>query len=388
MKLDFPIEEHTYNWLLDKTVFKRNPRKPDSVRIAVALAICWLPLAIFTLIAGTFWTGNISTSFITSFDIQARFLITLPLFIVSEKKVADMLKLCLGQFVHSGIIQSEDHHKFEAYIKRRVRLLASKWTNLVILLVCLVTALIGLNLQSSYSSLISWQLIQDGTNSKLNTAGYWSMIVSRPFVMFFLLRWLFYILVWASLLSKIARLNLRLFPYHPDLVGGLGFLGSTIRFFGPIGLAISATIAGFLVNFVLFEGMHLNDFKILIISYFAFITFIFAFPLYTFTNILLKTKRHSIFFENNYMNGLFRELDVRLTKGYKAVKPEDLDANDYSAATDLSSLVSNSIKMKFIPITLQDLMPLWIMSAIPFLAVLLLEIPVNEILGILMKVAL
>ena len=45
---------------------------------------------------------------------------------------------------------------------------------------------------------------------------------------FVLARWAFRLIVWGSFLADMARMNLRLTPTHPDLAGGLGFLGRTI----------------------------------------------------------------------------------------------------------------------------------------------------------------
>lgn len=40
-----------------------------------------------------------------------------------------------------------------------------------------------------------------------------------------LLRWIWRFLIWADFLFRVSRLSLVLRPGHPDLAGGLGYLG-------------------------------------------------------------------------------------------------------------------------------------------------------------------
>ncbi len=51
----------------------------------------------------------------------------------------------------------------------------------------------------------------------------------------------------------------------------------------------------------------------------------------------------------------------------------------YSSVADFSAVVNNALDMKFIPFTLKDLIPLWVMTALPFLGIVLLEIPIMEL---------
>ena len=59
---------------------------------------------------------------------------------------------------------------------------------------------------------------------------------------------------------------------------------------------------------------------------------------------------------------------------------EDIDSSAYSAISDYNALVNNVLQMKFLPFTLKDIIPIWFTTALPFLAVLLLEIPFAEII--------
>lgn len=216
--------------------------------------------------------------------------------------------------------------------------------------------------------------------TSLNLAGKWFILISGPFLLFLFYRWLFRIIVWGIMMYNISRLKLTLFPMHPDLAGSLGFLGYSIRYFSPVALAISATVAGTMADFMLAEGLHLVDVRFSALGYFILMTLLFTLPLFVFSNKLIDAREKSVYENYDYTNGIYRELRKEISKGHNQVTHEDLKLPDFSAAADLSAVIENALKMKFIPFTIKDLIPLWVMMAIPFLGVILIEIPVTQIL--------
>jgi hypothetical protein len=374
------FEDNAYNDLLKKIGFKGSGVKSDISKVIVSLIVCWLPLLVITIIKGTFWTGDISRSFITDFDIQARFLVTLPIFILADRMVSSKLALIIAQFINSGIVGNEIREDFELIIKSKTRFLRSKWTNLAILALCYLQVFLVLFYESSSTSLLSWQVMEADGETSLNLAGKWFILISGPFLLFLFYRWLFRIIVWGILMYNISRLKLTLFPMHPDLAGSLGFLGYSIRYFSPVALAISATVAGTMADFMLAEGLHLADVRFSALGYFILMTLLFTLPLFVFSNQLINAREKSVYENYDYTNGIYRELRKEISKGHNQVTREDLKLPDFSAAADLSAVIENSLKMKFIPFTIKDLIPLWIMMTIPFLGVILIEIPVTQIL--------
>jgi len=181
------------------------------------------------------------------------------------------------------------------------------------------------------------------------------------------------------ILYRVSKLDINLFAVHPDLCGGLGFLGYSIRYFTPVAFAISATVAGNISDFMLIEGLHLAELKYAIAGYLILITLIFTLPLTSFINKLIYVREKSIFKNSDFANGMFRELNKQFSKGYDKVNNEDLKLPYYSSIADLNAVMENALKMKFIPFTIKDLIPLWAMAGIPFLGVVIIEIPVAEL---------
>lgn len=373
------FEDDSYNKLLYKAGLKGSGVNFDFGRVLIALAIFWLPLVLFTLIQGTFWTGNINTSFISDFDIQARLLVSMPIFILSDRLLRSRLALILGQFVNSGIVSKEIKGSFDDIVQHNIRFLRSKWTNIAVFVVCYIQIILVFYYEYTSTSLMTWQIAEANGDAMISIAGFWATLISGPFVLFLFYRWFLRIIVWGIILFKVSRLDLVLFPVHPDLAGGLGFLGYSIRYFSIIALALSVSVAANMIDFILIEDIRLVDLRITALAYFIFITVIFALPLLSFTSKLTDAREKSIFENNDYINGIFRELKIKMSKEYEEVKPEDLLSPDFSAAADLSAVVDNALKMKFLPFTLKDLVALWVITAIPFIAVVLLEIPFSRI---------
>jgi hypothetical protein len=384
--MELSFEDHAYNKVLNKIGFSGAGMKVQLGKVLIPFAICWLPLAVMTLINRTFWTGEITTSFITNFDTQARLLISMPIFIMAEKLISTRLEIILRQFINSGIIVEEEKLHFEKIIKKQSRFLKSNWTDLAVFLISYLQVFVVLFYESTNTSFFSWQMLSGEGESAINLAGKWSALISRPFFLFLFYRWMLRIIVWGNILRKISKLNIRLYPEHPDLAGGLGYLGYAIRYFSPIAFAISAGVAGTMADFMLIEGLHIADLKVPALGYFIFISLLFTIPLLSFTGKLINARESSVFDNYDFANGMYRELRMKIAKGYELVTKRDLDSAVYSAVSDYNAVVDNILKMKFLPFTLKDMIPLWIMTALPFLAVIALEIPVAELLNKLLSI--
>lgn len=383
--MEISFENQTYNHLIRKLAPQGSSQKIKILKTLIPFIICWLPLALMTLLNGNFWTGNIENSFITNFDSQVRFLICLPILILSEELISARLGLILGQFKNSGVIEKKEYDAFDQIISKGGRFLRSKWTLVVLILICYIQVFTVLSYESEYTSILTWQIHDAGEGAKLNSSGWWNILISRPIVFFLFLQWLLRIIVWGWILRKISFLHLVLFPIHPDLSGGLGFIGYALRFFSPIAFAISATIAGNMIDFILIEGLSLRTFAFPGLAYFVFISLLFTLPLFSFTGKLIEAREKSVFENYDFANGMYRELRDKFLKGYDKVTAEDLKRPEFSAVSDLSDVIENSLNMKYIPFTFRDLIPLWTMVVLPFLVVVLMEIPLSELFKVILS---
>lgn len=375
------FEQKPYSNLFYKAGFSGSGRKYNLYRVFIALAICWFPVAIFTLFNGSFWSGEITNSFITDFDFQSRFFIALPIFILADKGVNYRLSLIINQFTNSGIIGINISETFSKIIESKIRFLKSGWTDAVILVLCYAQTFTVYYYESINTSVLTWQVQHLNGEASFNFAGYWSIFISVPFILFLVYRWVLRIFVWWIILFKISRLDITLFPFHPDLNGGLGFLGYSLRYFSPIALAFSAIVAGNIADFMLIEGVKLVDLKLPLGGYLIFILVLFTSPLFFFTRKMLDESEKCVYENYDYANGVYRELRKKISKSFDQVSPNDLTLPDASTAADLSAVVDNALNMKFIPFKIKDLVPLLVMGTFPFLGIILIDIPLNELLA-------
>jgi hypothetical protein len=380
MNNDFLFEGSFYGKVLSKLGIGGDSMNVQLARVLFFLVICWLPLALITLFQGNFWTGSLSGSFISSFDTQTRFLVSLPIFILAEKIISPKLALTLNQFISSGIVRKEEVSTFHRIIDKRSAFLRSTRTDLVVLVICYIQTVFVIFYQKDYTSLLSWQTHLDDGVTRLNTAGIWSTLVSRPLLLFLFYRWLLRIIVWGVILKKIASLDLDLYAIHPDQCGGLGFLGYSIRNFSPIAFAISATVAGNMADLVLSGQTHIINLRMPAALYLIFILMLFTLPLMSFAGKLIYARERTIHDIYNYTNGIYRELRKKIAKGYEKVTDEDLSSPYFSTVADMNAVVGDALKIKFLPFTIKDLVPLVVTTAVPFLFVILLELPLAELI--------
>jgi hypothetical protein len=163
-------------------------------------------------------------------------------------------------------------------------------------------------------------------------------------------------------------------------MGGLSFLAITLRFFSSVAFAMSAIIAGSFADFMLVGHHHLADLWIIFAVFLVFITLLFCLPLMTFVKVLTGAREDAILNYYGLANGMNREIARRIAAKHFKVVEKDLDTQHYSTVNDFNSVVQNALRMKSTPFTFNDLKPIWVAAIIPFVPVILIEIPVVEVL--------
>lgn len=378
--MEFSFEKDRFSRLINGLQLGKTSQVSLSMKALLVVGICWVPLAIYSLINNSFWTGSISNSFITHQDTQVRFLVALPIFILSVRVIGKRLEKILKQFTEAGMLPKDQMPHYEALIVKSNKLLISGWPDLIILVICYIQVSVVLYFEQLTPEILSWQVNVINGEPFLNFAGKWNLLFSRPLVIFLLYKWLFRIFVWGNLLRKIAKIPLKLYTIHPDLVGGLGFLGYSIRYFSPVAFGISALIAGKMADFMLIEDSHLSDFRIPFISYMVFITLLFVIPLLSFTKQLTSAREEAIFNNYDFANGIYRELKPRISKNYEKVQEDDLKSAEFGTVNDFNSLMTNTLKMRSLTFSLYDILPIWVAAILPYIPVILLEIPIAELM--------
>jgi hypothetical protein len=339
-------------------------------RIALVWLLTWPPLIILLTLQGLYSMSAIWTAFANDIALHVRFLFAVPLLMLAEVVVDHAARVTIGQFDRSGMITPDDQPRFDSAIRRAIRMRDSMIGELVVLALAYTSILIS---RQPPPAAAAW--IKPG--GAFSAAGWWYVLVSIPIFQFLLYRWLWKYLIWAVLMRRISRLDLRLAPAHPDRVGGLAFVSVGQTVFALIVLAASAVLAGIIGNVMIHGGAALASYKIQVVMYAALMLVIFLMPLMFFTIRLTRLK----------LTGLrqYGALGSQYAQGFQdkwitsATPPGEplLGTSDIQALADLNTSywVVRDTKMTLVTLTVA----LAYITAVllPMLPLLLLEIPAD-----------
>lgn len=373
--------DHQFEKLLDRLHLRYSERKFLIVKVALAFFVCWLPLAVLSLVYGNFWTGHFHDSFITSLEAQTRFLVSLPILILIEPMINFRLKKTLLQFHDGGLIPEHLIEEYWNLVKRKIGFLQNSLTYFGIVVICYIQVAAIFYFEVNYTSLSSWQLEEVNGEIGLNTVGKWAVFVSRPLTLFFIYRWILRVFVWGRILARISNLDLRLSPFHADRVGGLGFLAFSVSYFAPFTFAVSVALAGNVADLMLVDGMKLVDFRLPLLAYVILISLFFTYPLFVFSRKLVSLKERSIFSMYDQIKFVYQKAELPPSLGAESKPMEDEKIAYIASLSDFNAMMDNVLNLRAVPFQVRDLFPLWALTLVPFIFVIMIEIPLSEILS-------
>jgi len=372
---------------LETALWLVKPNQPKPVaRAALISIIVWVPLMLLAAIQSFAIGQDKLTDLLLDFAVHARNLVAVPLFILAESFTLSTLGKTARHFVEAELIRDQDRPRFESIAANIRRLLNSKVVEILVVLLAYCSALILIRL-ISVETILDWHML---TKERLSFswAGWWHVLVSIPLILILLFGWLWRLLLWNVFLWRVSRLDLHLVPAHPDLSGGLQFVGASLRAFPMLSFALGAVVAGGVANRVVHQGMHLIDFKYIIATLLVAILIVFVAPLMFFTRRILQARRRGIFEYGALAGAVGRQMEHKWVERNGSVDDAALDVQHFSATTDLYQVVSNVYQIKTAPLDLQDLVAVIVAVLLPFVPVLLYEIPLNVILADIVKLLL
>jgi len=374
-----------FNALLTRLHLLRPPVELLRERSLAISAITWLPLFLLSLLEGDAWGSRVQLPFLLDVSTHARFLIAVPLLFLADRFAYERIPPTVYQFERRGIVAAQDVPKLRAILDLGPRLTRSIIPELVCLL--LVYTIGHFVWTQAFTSDTTTWYSSAAKGMSPTKAGLWYQWVSLPLFRFLFFRWFFRLGLWGYILFKIARLPLKLLPTHPDKVGGLGFLNLVSNIFVPIIVAWGVLLSGQIAMKKIAQGSELLSFKfegigVLVIA----ILFVLG-PLLFFTPALLAARRAGIR-EYGVLGARYtREFDDKWIQG----KPKDeplLGSADIQSLADLANSYEVVRKMGFVVISRSAIVQLVLGLATPVLPLVLTEMPVNELLKHLVKLAL
>jgi hypothetical protein len=350
---------------LEKSLGLIKPNERRSIQRAILVVlIAWAPLVVLSAIESLTLGENRLVSLIVDLTVISRYLIAAPLFILAEEFTILRLGPIARHFVDAGIVTARDRSRFDAIIAQSRRLLNSAAIELLVVVLAYL-AMIVLTQTFPTEDIPPWHKASEG-GAGYSWAGWWHALVSVPVALVLLLGWLWRIFIWGLFLFWVSRLDLELVAAHPDLVGGLQFVGLSVRAFLLLSFAISTTVAGGVAHRVLYMGASFFSFIYVIIAVVILSLLIFVGPLLVFGRKLVEARRRGIIEYGGLAEAVGSQLEKKWLDYRKSVTEGALDVQHFSATTDLYQVVSNVYQMKPFPIATQDLIALIVVTLLPF----------------------
>ena len=209
----------------------------------VAVFAAWVPLAVLAGGQAVAGSPGAASSFFTDFATYGRLLLAVPALILAEPDCLPWLRRIVRAFVDEGFVQGHDLARFEAARASARRLLDSRLAE-ALTIVMAYAIVIALMIYVPAAELPAWARSTDARITGLSLAGWWNALVSLPILLVLLLGWFWRVVLWARFLTQVAALDLRLIPAHPDRMGGLRFISTSLEGFRLVSMAMGTMVAG------------------------------------------------------------------------------------------------------------------------------------------------
>jgi hypothetical protein len=355
-------------------------------RATIAVLITWLPLLILSALQGRATGHAVTMPFLRDFSAHTRFLLALPLLLAAEVVLGPRIAEAAGHFITSGVVGERDYQKFDSYVDATLRARDSVLAEMMILVISYLTTLYASNATGIHVS--TWRTYHVTPSVSLTWAGWWGLLICVPLLQFLVLRWLYRLFLWFRFLNRVSKLDIQLFPTHPDESAGLGFVGEAQRFFGILLFAYSAGAAGVLANMIVYDKVPLKNFYPAIVAYLVVELLIIVGPLVIFTGKLLRMKRRGLYqygaLATAYTGSFHRKWIDKDNPEHETL----LGTGDIQSLADLGNSYGFIEKMNFLPLDLRTVLQLTVASLLPMTPLLLTVMPLKDILKLLTKVLL
>ncbi len=343
-------------------------------RIAIGVGLTWLPLFLWAVWNHLLLPGQAAEPLLRHFGIHARFLVALPLFLLSEGLVDLTLRRLLPQFVLSGLVDESLLPAFRGLLVDAARLRDSRLALAVIVAIVVVSSVSGWD-NAEHNHELLWAAPVAGRGF----VAVWFNVVSRPIFLLALLAWLWRLVVVTRLFQRLAGLDLRLAPTHPDRAGGLGFVEKLPAAFAPFFFGVSIVIAGRWGHDALYHGLQVSALRIPAGLLVAVSVLMGVAPLVAFPK-LMAFKRQSRAAVGALLAGYGRLFDKRWLQREHVDDDGMLGAPEIGPVADTVALFDAVSRMRVVPVSRAAVLPLALAAALPVVAVVATQMPVKDAL--------
>ena len=354
-------------------------------RAFLTTLVTWIPLLLLSLLQHRSFDSGIKIPFLSDFAVSIRFLVGLPLLVIAETVIDPRLNHAVKHFVDSGLVTVEKLPAFEEAIRRTNRLRDSALPAILILVAAFAPSIWYRQTEFLRAGISTWHTMVSTSGEHLSLAGWWFGTISLPLYRVLLFRWIWIILLWTIFLKKASKIELHCIGTHPDTCGGLGFLAEIQPFFGFIGFACSAVMAGALGNEIAYQGATVSSLKFLIIVYCVLAVILLAAPLLVLTPKLAKIKRRDQYHYGTLGVAYSGAFEAKWIQGLSSDRESLLGTSDIQSLADLYNSFSIIREMNVVLIDKRLLAALAFSAILPILPMIVIATPTQELVRAVLK---
>jgi len=363
-----------YN-LVRRSRFVRQAVQNVSRKVAVVLAVTWLPLLLLSLKDGLAFGHLVRIPFLYDFTVYGRLLIGIPLLLLAEILIEPQVRQAVKEFLKARLVPEQELPAFENVLLR-VEQMRDSWFAEAIVLVLAFFPILLFQHEWDVGVITNWHTTANG----LSAAGWFYAVVCAPIMRYITYRWVFRYLLWAILLWRISRLQLILIPTHPDRAAGLNFLSITQKHFGILASALCCSVSGRVANVILFEGKSLSSLKYPLLGFVALSVIAGLLPLAFWAPRLKKVRTKGLLDYGRLAKTYTESFDRKWV--HYAARPSEqlLGTPDMQSLADLGNSFAFVEKMQWAPVSKKLVKQLVWFTALPLLPVIVYATPTAELI--------
>jgi hypothetical protein len=350
--------------------------------VLLLFVVTWLPLAVLTLLDGTFLGKAVQVPFLLDPAVQARLLVALPLLLIAEAKVSRIVQMALEFIRTRPLLPEAEMPALDARVDQLVRERDS-WA--VELLIIVGTAvLMWLSKDAIVAERMGPHTSWLGDVGALSRAGWWYFMVSGVIVNVIGIRWIWWISIWTRFLVGFLRPRLVVSPGHPDLHGGLAFLTMVQAGFALVFASIAATVAGRLGFELIHGGATLDGVKLPVAVVLLLAVLVMFLPLLLFAGRVVGLKRRALLEYDALGQQLVAGFEQKWLGATRTDEPL-LGSSDPSTYTDFVAVYASLRQIQPSPLHVPRPFPAVLIVAAPFLPLLFTEMSMKDIVLRMLK---
>lgn len=363
-------------------LLRRNALRVGS-RAALFVALAWgVPFLLG--LPRSFSSERGQGAYLGDLGVWAKFFIGIGAFILAEQQVEKSLRAKLSQLVRAPIVAPTSIPAAAAIVSSALRQRDSRGAEFVCLALAVFASILSyLNLHTVGAS--SWAVEHLVEGNRITLAGWWSICFSLPLFVFLFLRGMWRHFLWARMLRKLAKLDLRLVATHPDGKGGLAFLGQYPNAYAIFVFGMSCAVAAAVAKYSLHEDLSATTLSMVMSGWLVIVISLFAYPLSAFTTPLQQLKEQGLSL-----------LGAQATQFYRSAERKAIGRNVFSDPTpepdtelsDPSKHYEVMRKLSTILVSRTAVVPVAAAALIPFAVVGATMLPYKEVLSVLKKLLL